>query len=93
MPERLPAGRPAMSATSPPPRPSSEYRIGDRVPLPKPKLDVRPAHWVDDPKRGPRGVFTNGSDGVASRKTRRAGAPSPTDDMPATPTKENHDDG
>lgn len=50
-----------MSETSPPPRARREYRIGEAVePLPKPKLDVRPAHWVDGPKNGLRGVFKNG---------------------------------
>jgi hypothetical protein len=49
-----------MSEASPPAKPRAEYKIGDRVPLPKPKLDVRPEHWIDDKARGPRGVFTNG---------------------------------
>lgn len=37
-----------------------EYRIGDRLPLTKPKLVVRPKSWIDDPARGGRGLFTNG---------------------------------
>jgi hypothetical protein len=53
-----------MSMTSPPSRPTREYKIGEKVePAPKPKLDVRPAHWVDGPKNSPRGVFTNGGRG------------------------------
>lgn len=51
-----------MSLTSPPPRATREYRIGDRVePAPKPKLDVRPMSFVDSPQRGPKGIFRNGS--------------------------------
>ena len=39
----------------------TKLRKGDRVPMPpKPKLQVKPAHFVDDPAAGPRGVFTNG---------------------------------
>ena len=50
-----------MSLTSPPARPRRDYKIGEAVePAPKPKIDVRPAHWVDSAQKGPRGVFTNG---------------------------------
>lgn len=50
-----------MSETSPPPKPTQRFEIGQKVPVEKPKLDVRPAHWVDDKARGPKRVFTNGS--------------------------------
>ena len=47
-----------MSITSPPPRPSRDYRIGERVPLPAPKLNIRPAFDGESrtsfkPARGP----------------------------------------
>jgi hypothetical protein len=35
-------------------------QIGDKLPIPAQKLDIRPASWVDDSARGPKGVFTNG---------------------------------
>ena len=35
-------------------------RIGDKVPLPKRKLVIKPIGFVDDSARGPRGVFRNG---------------------------------
>jgi hypothetical protein len=38
-------------------------KIGDKLPIPAQKLDIRPKSWVDDAARGPRGVFTNGRDG------------------------------
>jgi hypothetical protein len=38
-------------------------RVGDTLPLPKPKLVVKPASFADDPAASPRGVFTNGRGG------------------------------
>lgn len=35
-------------------------QVGDRLPLPKSKLELRPARSADDPTRSPRGVFRNG---------------------------------
>lgn len=35
-------------------------KIGDKLPIPAQKLDIRPKSWADDAARGPRGVFTNG---------------------------------
>jgi hypothetical protein len=35
-------------------------KIGDKLPIPKQKLVVRPLSWVDDPASGPKGVFANG---------------------------------
>ena len=35
-------------------------KIGDKVPIPAQKLDIRPTSWADDPAKGPKGVFTNG---------------------------------
>jgi hypothetical protein len=47
-----------MSETSPRPRPTPEYRIGERVPMPAPRLDIRPAFDGESktsfkPARGP----------------------------------------
>lgn len=50
-----------MSETSPPAKLRADYKIGDRVPMPKPQMDVRPAKWVDSPARSPKGVFRNGT--------------------------------
>lgn len=37
------------------------YEIGQVVePAPKPTIQINPAHWVDSPQRGPKGVFRNG---------------------------------
>lgn len=42
-------------------KPASELKVGDVVPLPpKPKLKIKPASWVDDTAKSPRGVFRNG---------------------------------
>ena len=39
--------------------------IGARLPLaPAEKMKVRPASWIDDTARGPRGVFRNGRGSV-----------------------------
>lgn len=35
-------------------------KIGDIVPIPAEKLTIRPLSFVDDPKKGPRGVFRSG---------------------------------
>jgi hypothetical protein len=35
-------------------------KIGDKLPLPARKLDIRPKSWADDSARSPKGVFTNG---------------------------------
>lgn len=35
-------------------------KIGDTLPVPVEKLKVRPKSFADDPRRGPKGVFTNG---------------------------------
>ena len=35
-------------------------KIGDRLPIPPKKLVIRPKSFVDDPAKGPRGVFANG---------------------------------
>ncbi len=49
-----------MTETSPPPRPTREYKVGDKVPMVKETPVVRPKRFVDSPAKGPRGVFTNG---------------------------------
>lgn len=38
-----------------------ELKVGDRVPVPPKKLDIRPAKWADDTARSPKGVFRNGT--------------------------------
>jgi hypothetical protein len=38
-------------------------KIGDRVPLPRPKLTIRPSRNADDSASSPRGVFRNGRGG------------------------------
>lgn len=50
------AGRHLQSIT----RDGQILRVGDRLPLPKLKLEVRPASWADDPAKSPRGCFRNG---------------------------------
>lgn len=37
-----------MAETSPKAKPSREYQIGERLPLPKPKLDIRPTAPIDN---------------------------------------------
>ena len=37
-----------------------ELRVGDREPMPKRKLDIRPSSNADDPASSPSGVFRNG---------------------------------
>jgi len=50
-----------VSMTARPPRPTREYRIGERVPMPDPpKLDIRPAHREGETKKSLKGAFTNG---------------------------------
>jgi hypothetical protein len=39
--------------------------IGSREPVPKRKLRIYPAPFVDSPAAGPRGVFRNGRGGAA----------------------------
>lgn len=39
---------------------TSDFKVGDIVPMPPQKLDVRPASWADDPAASPKGVFQNG---------------------------------
>lgn len=38
----------------------NDLRIGDREPMPKRKLDIRPSSNADDKASSPRGVFRNG---------------------------------
>lgn len=35
-------------------------KIGDKLPIPARKLDIRPKSWADDPSKSPKGVFRNG---------------------------------
>jgi hypothetical protein len=36
-------------------------KIGDKLPVPTPKLVIRPTSWVDDPAKSPTGVFRSRS--------------------------------